>query len=136
MHSIAANAADATSRRALNWSPKVCRKLQAVLGYRVSQNWYLFAGPCTRRISSVLIADGRTRCGGFELSYATDAAYPRALMAQYVARPKRETSNRTGVLMALASRASRLSERGLASPPALGGQFYTDSGRPMGAHLL
>jgi hypothetical protein len=25
--------------------------------------------------SSVLIADGRTRCGGFELSYATDAAY-------------------------------------------------------------
>jgi len=84
--------------------------------------------------SSVLIADGRTRCGGFELSYATDAAYPRELMAQYVAWPKRETSNRTGVLAALASRASRLSERGLASPPPLGGQFYTDSGRPMGAH--
>ena len=36
---------------------------------------------------------------------------------------------RNGCRPALAGRASRLSERGLASPPPLGGQFYTDSGR-------
>jgi hypothetical protein len=82
MHSIGANAADATSRRALNWSPKVCRQLQAVLGHRVSQNWYSIIRRAMHPPNFILlIADGRTRCGGFELSYATDAAYPRELIA-------------------------------------------------------
>jgi len=87
MHSIGANAADATSRRALNWSPKVCRKSQAVLGHRVPQNWYSIIRRAMHPPNFICI-DSRWAHAmqGFELSYATDAAYPRGLMAQDVAR--------------------------------------------------
>jgi len=68
-------------------------------------------------------------------AYATDTVYPRELMAQYVARSQARNLEPLGSSYGVGEpRFKAFGERPRQSP-TLGGQFYTDSGRPMGAHL-
>jgi len=99
MHSIGANAADATSRRALNWSPKVCRQLQAVLGHRVSQNWYSIIRRAMHPPNLICIDSRRGHAmRGLRIIVRHWRCIPARTDGPYVARPKRETSNRTEFL--------------------------------------
>ncbi len=140
MHSIGANAADATSRRALNWSPKVCRKSQAVLGHRVPQNWYSIIRRAMHPPNFICI-DSRWAHAmrGFELSYATDAAYRDRCEEDGVEglrdgrlgkpSPKRVPAGVGG------PRFKAFGERPRQSPTA-GGSILYRLRAPMGAHLF